>query len=213
MRRYFGSIVSVTLHGAVLAAVAVQSGIILPRVHSSGREGAAPVYSVGIRSAVERVSDLSRHDEVTLARVVPEEPRPEAPETAVDPVPAEAAAVPEETEAPGDGGEAEVSSGGTGRGEEGDGPGDGAAVEVYNPPPQYPPSARRRGIEGEVLVEISIGEDGSCAGARIVESSGSDALDDASLAAVRTWTFRPAIRGGRPVPSTERVRFVFKLES
>jgi protein TonB len=86
------------------------------------------------------------------------------------------------------------------------------AVELHNPPPQYPASARRRGIEGEVLVTVRITADGACADARVAESSGSAALDGAALEAVQGWRYRPATRGGRPVETTQRVRFVFKLK-
>ena len=48
--------------------------------------------------------------------------------------------------------------------------------------------------------------------ARAAEGSGSTILDDAALAAVRSWRYRPATLGGKPTPSVRRVRFVFRLE-
>ncbi len=87
------------------------------------------------------------------------------------------------------------------------------ATEVHNPAPQYPLAAKRRGLEAEVVVEIAIAPDGTCSGAKVVENTGLAAFGDAALAAVRKWTFRPATLGGRPVGSSQRIRFVFKLKA
>ncbi len=88
-----------------------------------------------------------------------------------------------------------------------------AAAEVDNPAPQYPLAARRRGLEAEVVVEIAITPQGTCGDVKIVENTGAAAFGDAALAAVRKWTFRPATLGGRPVGSSQRIRFVFKLKA
>lgn len=87
------------------------------------------------------------------------------------------------------------------------------AVEVYNPPPDYPPQARRRGLEGEALLEITVLPDGLCGDARVVECSGSSLFGEAALAAVRSWRFRPAVRGGQAVAAVVPVRFVFRLRA
>jgi TonB family protein len=101
-------------------------------------------------------------------------------------------------------------SGGEGKGL-GSGVGVGNATEVYTPVPAYPSDARRRNIQGIVLVEIAIANDGSCAVQRIVESSGCDSLDHAVEATCSRWKYRPADIDGRPTLMTKRVRFVFKL--
>ncbi len=101
-------------------------------------------------------------------------------------------------------------SGGEGKGL-GSGVGDGNATEVYTPAPAYPSDARRRNIQGIVLVELVIAQDGSCAVQRIVESSGCDSLDHAVEATCSRWKYRPADIDGRPTLMTKRVRFVFKL--
>lgn len=87
------------------------------------------------------------------------------------------------------------------------------AAEFHNPPPQYPPAARRRGLEGEVVLEITILADGRCGEAKVAECAGSALFSDAALDAVRTWSYVPAMRAGVAVTSTQRVRFVFKLRS
>ncbi|MBI2930212.1 MAG: energy transducer TonB [Planctomycetes bacterium] len=87
------------------------------------------------------------------------------------------------------------------------------AEAVVNPKPDYPRIARRRGCEGTVVVAFEVTPEGTCAGARVVQSSGYPSLDDAALVTVATrWRFRPALRNGEPVPSAQRVRFEFRLE-
>jgi protein TonB len=88
-----------------------------------------------------------------------------------------------------------------------------SAVEIYNPPPDYPPQARRRGLEGEALVEIAVLPDGACGGARVLECSGSSLFGEAALAAVRAWRYKPAVRNGQAVAAVVPVRFVFRLRA
>ena len=78
--------------------------------------------------------------------------------------------------------------------------------------PVYPRSARRRGHEGCVTVEISVAEDGHVSGAEIVSSSGHAELDSAALGAVRTAKFAPATEDGASVTGRLRLTFNFKLE-
>jgi protein TonB len=93
----------------------------------------------------------------------------------------------------------------------GEGTGEGNAVGIYTPAPSYPSEARRRNIEGSVLVELAIAGDGSCAVRRILESSGFTPLDDAVQSAVLRWKYRPASVEGRPEITTKRLRFTFRL--
>ena len=87
------------------------------------------------------------------------------------------------------------------------------AAEVYNPPPEYPPGARRQKLQGVVVVEVVVLADGACGDARIVEEGPYPSFGVSALAAVRQWKFQPATRAGVPVSSTQRIRFVFKLQS
>lgn len=86
--------------------------------------------------------------------------------------------------------------------------GDGTAGALYMPAPVYPASARRKGVEGVVVVAVEVCADGHCENARLAESSGNDALDDAALAAVKKWRYEA--RPGE-APELRRVRFVFRL--
>ena len=63
--------------------------------------------------------------------------------------------------------------------------------------PFYPEEAKRDGIEGTVLVQALVIEDGTVADTRAVPSI--PALEDAAVACVRQWRFKPAMTGGKPV--------------
>jgi protein TonB len=59
------------------------------------------------------------------------------------------------------------------------------------PGPQYPRDALRAGQSGEVLVEYTVGTDGSVTGARVVNSNPGRVFDRAALDAVQNWRFQP----------------------
>ena len=80
-------------------------------------------------------------------------------------------------------------------------------------PPVYPRLARKRGIEGEVILHVEIARDGGVAGLRLEQSSGSDLLDQAALSAVQRWQFVPATQNGVAVASYVRVPVNFVLEN
>ena len=82
---------------------------------------------------------------------------------------------------------------------------------VIRPPP-YPEQARRRNEQGRVLVRVEVASDGSPSSVSLAQSSGSPALDNAALVAVRQSRFSPATRGGVPVAGAAEVPIVFRLE-
>lgn len=87
------------------------------------------------------------------------------------------------------------------------------AAYLSNPPPVYPLSARRRGIEGTVLVRAEVSAEGACLRADLKKSSGAEMLDQAALEAVRKWRFVPARRGAVAVVAWVEVPVTFKLEN
>lgn len=78
-----------------------------------------------------------------------------------------------------------------------------------NPEPEYPPQARRRGVEGTVVLEAQISLEGTVGGLAVHQSSGHPLLDEAALKAVKTWRFVPGRRGAEQVamPVLVPVRF------
>lgn len=83
------------------------------------------------------------------------------------------------------------------------------AVAIKSPPPEYPEGARRRNIEGAVTIKLYVADDGSVSDLKVAESSGNGELDEAALAAVRKWKYRPLSPGAGMAVA---VRFVFRLE-
>ncbi len=81
-----------------------------------------------------------------------------------------------------------------------------------NPPPRYPRSARRRGYEGSVILEVNVLRDGSVGDLRVLISSGYSVLDKAAVKSVNKWLFEPGLRGDQPVDMWVRVPIRFKIE-
>ena len=88
-----------------------------------------------------------------------------------------------------------------------------ASPDAGNPIPDYPRLARRRGIEGEVLLRVLVDIDGRPSAVAVAESSGYDVLDAAAREAVEKWRFQPARRLGSAVEATVMVPIVFRLEN
>jgi len=80
--------------------------------------------------------------------------------------------------------------------------------------PVYPFVAAVKEIEGYVLVQFSVLENGSVRNALIVRSEPRQIFDEAALNAVRKFKFRPRMVGGDPVPVDNiQLRFIFSMQS
>ncbi len=88
-----------------------------------------------------------------------------------------------------------------------------SAAYLNNNPPAYPAAARRRGIEGTVVIRAEIHDNGRCHHVAIRKSSGHPLLDKAALDAVRDWRFVPARRGSRIVTAWVDVPITFRLNN
>jgi len=81
-----------------------------------------------------------------------------------------------------------------------------------NPQPVYPVDAWRAGRAGRVVLLVRVDDGGRVRDAGVHSSSGTRSLDQAALAAVRRWKFRPALRGNRPVEHAVLVPVSFRIE-
>lgn len=81
-----------------------------------------------------------------------------------------------------------------------------------NPPPRYPRTARRRGYEGSVVLEVKVLKNGTVGDLRVLESSGHTVLDKAALKSVRNWLFEPGRQGEQEVDMWVRVPIRFEIE-
>jgi protein TonB len=76
--------------------------------------------------------------------------------------------------------------------------------------PDYTEEARRRGVTGEVLLEIVVKRDGSVGQVRVLQGLGAG-LDERAVEAVRQWRFSPSRRQGTPVDVMVEVAVEFKF--
>ena len=90
----------------------------------------------------------------------------------------------------------------------------GSGVEpprlLHEVKPSYSEDARRRGIEGSVVLEIVVRDDGRVGDLRVIQRLGYG-LDDRAMEAVRQWRFTPATRVGQPVDVIVEVAVEFLL--
>ena len=102
------------------------------------------------------------------------------------------------------------SGGGTGGGPYRAGSGVTAPGILREVKPDYTEEARRRGLEGDVVLEIVVRRNGSVGEVRMLQGLGSG-LDQRAIDAVRQWRFSPAQRMGTPVDVMVEVAVEFRL--
>jgi TonB family protein len=104
----------------------------------------------------------------------------------------------------------EGTGGGTGGGPYRPGSGIAAPAILKEVKPDYTEDARRRGLSGDVVLEIVVKSDGSVGAVRVVQGLGAG-LDQRAVDAVRQWRFSPARRLGTPVDVLVEVAVEFRL--
>jgi TonB family protein len=102
------------------------------------------------------------------------------------------------------------SGGGTGGGPYRAGSGITAPAIVREVKPDYTEEGRRRGVEGDVVLEIVVRADGAVGDVKLLRGLGSG-LDQRAIESVRQWRFSPARRFGTPVDVLVEVAVEFKL--
>ncbi len=84
--------------------------------------------------------------------------------------------------------------------------------EVHTLIPAYPEELRQKGIQGQVVLQVTIDEKGNVIGVKVAKSL-HPYLDFAAVQAVRQWTYEPALRNGQPIPVTIKLVMNFDPES
>jgi protein TonB len=77
--------------------------------------------------------------------------------------------------------------------------------------PRYPDLARQAGIEGTVLIEVLVNEEGKIDQARVIQSDVTPAMEKAALEAAKKFLFKPAKQRTVPVPARMAIPIRFKL--
>lgn len=89
---------------------------------------------------------------------------------------------------------------------------DNSLTVIARVPPDYPLSAKRRGIQGEVKVRILINEQGIVEKASIVNARPPGVFDQSVIRCVSRWRFKAGTVGGRPVKALAETTVKFELE-
>ena len=87
------------------------------------------------------------------------------------------------------------------------------SVELLGRPvePIYPPLAQRENVQGSVVLQARIGEDGTVQGLQVI--SGPSILTTAALEAVKQWHFKPRVEAGKAVPAETRITVNFTIST
>ncbi len=87
------------------------------------------------------------------------------------------------------------------------------SIPLVRIPPDYPPRALSRGLEGWVRIQFTITATGTVKDAIVIDADPKNIFDDAALKAIARWRYNPRIDGGVAV---ERVgmqtQITFQLE-
>lgn len=83
------------------------------------------------------------------------------------------------------------------------------ALEMQHPYPKPDLSRLPAGTRGDVVVDVVIDAQGRIAKSTLTRGLGDD-VDATVLATIQQWTFQPATRNGKPVPSEQELLFHYE---
>jgi protein TonB len=86
-----------------------------------------------------------------------------------------------------------------------------APVKKSGADPTYTEPARRARVEGIVIIEAIIDQNGNVTDARVLKGLRLG-LDDAALSAVKRWKFQPGTLNGTAVPVYYNLTVTFRLQ-
>lgn len=89
---------------------------------------------------------------------------------------------------------------------------DRAPMPVHEVRATYPREARVAGVEGSVILSVSIAEDGTVSDVRVVKGGLGYGLEAAAQQALYGYRFSPATRQGKPVSTTIRFTYTWLLD-
>ena len=83
------------------------------------------------------------------------------------------------------------------------------ALATFFPNPKPDLTQLPHGTRGDVIIDVVIDEQGKIVKTEVAQSMG-QGIDDTVLAAIQTWTFKPATKDGVPVPSEQEILFHYE---
>ena len=79
--------------------------------------------------------------------------------------------------------------------------------------PEYTAAARKERVQGSVLLEMVVKEDGTVGEARITQSLDTKyGLDEQAIKAAKQWEFKPGMKNGKAVPVQVDIEMTFTLK-
>ncbi|HEU4617012.1 MAG TPA: energy transducer TonB [Gammaproteobacteria bacterium] len=69
-------------------------------------------------------------------------------------------------------------------------------IPLVRIPPEYPPRALARGLEGWVQVQFTITETGGVTDAKVVDAQPKGIFDEAALKSIARWRYNPKVENG-----------------
>lgn len=80
------------------------------------------------------------------------------------------------------------------------------------PPPSYPKSAVEQRQVGVVNLRVEVDAQGRPADVQVLSATNPGVFDAVSVAAARSWTYRPAMKNGKPVAAAVRIPISFAMD-
>jgi protein TonB len=82
------------------------------------------------------------------------------------------------------------------------------ALTTYSPSPAPDLSALPHGVQGDVVVDVTIDPTGKVAELAVLHTLGYG-IESSVIGTLKTWTFRPATKDGSPIASVQELHFHF----
>ncbi|PJL65142.1 peptidase [Stenotrophomonas maltophilia] len=84
---------------------------------------------------------------------------------------------------------------------------------VKMPPPSYPRSAFEQRQVGVVNLRVEVDASGQPTDVRVLSATNPGVFDAVSIAAARSWTYRPAMKNGKPVAAAVKIPITFAMDN
>ncbi len=86
-----------------------------------------------------------------------------------------------------------------------------APVQILTVLPEYTPSARRNGIQGDVYIEAVVTVEGTVTEPKLIRGLPDEDLNQRALEAILKWTFKPGVKDGKPVAVIALFTVTFRI--
>jgi periplasmic protein TonB len=82
------------------------------------------------------------------------------------------------------------------------------ALTTYSPSPAPDLSVLPHGVQGDVIIDVTIDPSGKVANLAVLHTLGYG-IESSVIGTLKTWTFRPATKDGAPIASVQELHFHF----